>query len=269
MMNPLCLILVFVLWPGQTQRKSFEEVKAETERQNRQAENPALQMGSNRDPFRQNWMEFEQNNANWEQLDDQLEDSLNGVSACDPRAAATVGRVKDAAFRAISAQSSYYRNWTTFATENIQAFRQAMQGRSGLRREIELSLADVDRQYAELVERRRTLVQELRASRTESDGKEVQALDRLIASAEERAANFKGALANWEEAGRNGTMTIEAAAALRGKVAGYQKLIESSTALWQAYYTAAESRLSLKCWRDELQPEPPVIRKPQFVPGVR
>src|SRR5256885_1414142 len=115
MTNPLCLILLLVLWPGQTQRKSFEEVKAEAERQNPPAETPAAQMGSkDRDPFWANWTEFQQSNATWEHLDDQLEDSLSGVSACDPRAAAQVGKVKDAAFKAITAQNAYYRNWTTY-----------------------------------------------------------------------------------------------------------------------------------------------------------
>jgi hypothetical protein len=270
MIKPLCFILTVMLSPAEPQRRSFEEVQAAAERQNAQDPSAAPQMGSkDRDPFYRDWLDFQQNNAAWEQLEERLDEALSGVSACDPRSAAEVGRVKDAAFRAINAQGGYFRKWTSYASENIQAFRQAMQSRTGLRREIELSLGDVERQRAELVERRRTLEQELRTSKTESDGRELKALDRLIASADERSANFKQALATWDEAGRNGVQTIEAAELLKAKVAAHQRLLESSTALWQAYYNAAESRLSLKCWRDELQPQDPVIRKPRFSQEVR
>jgi hypothetical protein len=268
MMNQLCLMFLLVLWPGQTQRKSFDEIKAEAERQNPPAQTAAPQMGyKDRDPFFQDWAEFQQHNNSWQQLDDQLEESLRGVSACDPEATSIVAKVKDAAFRTIDAQRNYFKKWTTLASQNIQAFRQAMQSRSGLRREIELSLAGLDREHAELLERRRTLDRELRTTKTESDSREVKALDRLIASGEERAANFRQALSNWDEAGRNGATTIDAAEALRANVVGYQRLLESSTALWHAYYSAAESRLGLKCWRDELQPQTPVIRNPQSRSG--
>lgn len=214
-----------------------------------------------RDPYCNLWREVQQKDAEWRQIDEGLEMSLARLTPCSPETLDALQQVKQAMSQSFAKQGEYYRKWRELAQGDGQLFARLLAERGSLRTEIETSMAQVERQLADLEKRKVALAQAIQGSGAETDGKEMRALNALIESSRERVENLYGALRRWEEAERYNVQSMRNLQELEERIDLMQHLLLSESLHWQSYYEAREARVRLQCVNDR-EPQRPIRRRP-------
>ena len=223
----------------------------------------AGQTTNSADPFWNEWLDFQRKDTERERLDDALEDFVEGSEACAEEPYQQIARVLVATIAALDAQKAYYTKWLNFARDNSAKFRELLQNREGLRQTTQANLEKVESEIGEQMQRIQILEQEMRQAGAQTSAA-LDAARKLLASQQARRESLRQALADWQKADMDGKLSIEQGDRIRDDVRASVSVVDGMKERWHAYYTAMDSRIRLKCWRNLRPQEPKLIlpRKP-------
>src|SRR5439155_19710217 len=83
-----------------------------------------------------------------------------------------------------------------------------------------------------------------------------------LAPQQTRRDSLRQALGDWQKADADGKLTIEEADGIRDDVRASIGVVDAMKERWEAYYSAMDSRIRLKCWRN-LRPQQPKLILPK------
>ena len=198
---------------------------------------------------------------------DEVYVNLRLMDACSREGPILVQDARTIRIEAIHAEMLQVEEEIRAALSDKRRMRELMNERSStsVRKRMEKDYSEASAELADLERRRDELGQELEREDREA-GREMRALERLIATKREQLANLEEGMSNWDAALRDGVLTLKELETTREFLVEYRTLLKTSETNWDAYFYALDTQVHLRraravangeCFDPSWPPRPP------------